>query len=90
MGLGTARWPCARRELQMSLKADSRDNYDWERVPQGPQPNGQGGCEEWRPKGVSAFWVAEIGDEVVGSVTLGGSFVHSLPFGRGWPSMSEN
>jgi hypothetical protein len=60
--------------LQMSLKTDLKDipeHYGLERVPR-PESNGR---EEWGPKGASAFWVAEIGNEVVGCIGLGESFI---------------
>ena len=83
IGLGLVTWGVIRWKVaqafngyaQMSLKSDLKDipeHYRMERVPL-PEPNGQGAREDWRPKGASAFWVAEIGDEVVGCVGLGKS-----------------
>ena len=60
---------------QMSLETDLKDipeHYRLERV----ELKGQGEQEEWRAKGTSAFWVAEIGDEVVGCIGLGESFIN--------------
>ena len=51
---------------------DIPKHYRLEKVPR-PKPSEQGECEEWEPKGASAFWVAEIGDELVGSIALGKS-----------------
>jgi hypothetical protein len=101
IGLGFVTWGVIRWKLdqaykgyvQMSLNADLKDipkHYGLERVPPSlkDELNGQGEGEEWRPKGTTAFWVAEIGDEVVGCIGLGGSFVHGLPFAPSQPSMS--
>ena len=84
IGLGLVIWGVTRWKVnqafhgyaQMSLESDLKDipnHYRLEKVLL-PKPNGQGECEEWKPKGMSAFWVAEIGDEVVGSIALGESF----------------
>lgn len=82
IGLGLVTWGVIRWKVaqafhgyaQMSLESDLKDipgHYQMERDPL-LEPNGQGACEDWRPKGASAFWVAEIGDEVVGCIGLGG------------------
>ena len=83
IGLGLITWGVIRWKVaqvfhgyaQMGLESDLKDipeHYRMERVSL-PEPNGQGACEDWRPKGASAFWVAEIGDEVVGCIALGES-----------------
>lgn len=94
IGLGLVTWGVIRwrvnqafhRYTQMSLESDLKDipkHYRLERDPL-PRPIGQEECEEWKPKGTSAFWVAEIGDELVGSIALG-EFLFISPLR--WPSM---
>jgi hypothetical protein len=79
---GVIRWKVDQRfnaYLQKDLNADLKDipeHYWLERVPR-PEPNGREECEEWRPKGASAFWVAEIGNEMVGFIGLGESLLFS-------------
>jgi len=86
IGLGLVTWGVNRYKVhqafhqyvQMSLNTDLRDipeHYKLERVPL-PETNTQAEGEEWRPKGASAFWVAEIGGEVVGCIGLGEPFLH--------------
>jgi len=96
IGIGLVTWRVIKWKVdqaflgyaQMSLESDLKDipeHYRMERVLH-PEPNGRADCEDWRPKAASAFWVAEIGDEVVGCIGLGESFYSFNP--RSLPSTS--